>query len=108
MSYSLNKLVSERKTRPLPSSSAMELAEEVERTGPGIQGRVLGKLVKEFDVLTKMLEEDRQLNSLIYEKIFEKLVDIEDQLPTTFLKKIWLPITLAVLIAAILMWFGLK
>lgn len=108
MSYSLNKLVLEKKTRPLPSSIALELAEEVERGGPGTQGRVLGRVVKELDVLTRMVEEDRQLSASIYEKIYEKLVDIEDQLPTTFLKKIWFPITLAVLIAVILAWVGLK
>lgn len=108
MSYSLNKLVTERKTRPLPSASAMELAEEVERNGQGIQGRVLAKVVKELDILTKMVEEDRQITTQIYEKIYEKLEDIEDQLPTTFLKKIWFPVTLAVIIAVVLVWLGLK
>lgn len=108
MSYSLSKLVIERKTRPLPSSSALELSEQIKDGVEGVTGRVLAQVVKDLDVLTKMVEQDREMTTQIYEKIYEKLEDIEDQLPTTFLKKIWFPVTLAVIIAAVLVWLGLK
>lgn len=98
----------ERKTRPLPSSSALELSEQIKEGVEGVQGRVLAQVVKDLDVLQKMVEEDRQVTASIYNAIYTKLEDIESQLPTAFLRKLWFPVTLAVIIALILAWLGVK
>lgn len=98
----------ERKTRPLPSSSAIELSEQVKEGVPGIQGRVMAQMVKDFDILQKMVEEDRQTTQTIYHAIYGKLEDIEDQMPSQFIKRLWFPVTLAVVIAVILAWLGIK
>lgn len=97
-----------RKTDLLPSSAAIELADEVRRGGDKIENRLLAKMVEDMDVMKQCIgglyEGTCQFQTIVY----SKLESIEDQLPSAFLRRVWFPITLAVLISITLAWMGLK